>query len=99
MLLIKSRPLILDPSLWASGAPFPSAGSSSIWSAPHCRETYTVVRVFPNMAESDRAKKLQHVRCGFLPADSAIEHAHEEHGKGKVPRVAHGDEHHVVMVL
>lgn len=96
MLLIKSHPLTLDPSLWASGAPFPSAGSSSIWSAPHYRETHTVVRVFPNMAG---AKKLQHVRCGFLPADSAIQHAHEEHGKGKVPRVAHGDEHHVVMVL
>lgn len=35
----------------------------------------------------------------FLPADGAIEHAHGEHGEGEVPRVTHGDEHHIVMIL
>ena len=34
-----------------------------------------------------------------LPADRAVQPAHDEHGDGEVPRVAHGDEHHVVMVL
>lgn len=35
----------------------------------------------------------------FLPADGAIEHAHNKHGEGEVPRVTHGDEHHIVVIF
>lgn len=35
----------------------------------------------------------------FLPADGAIERAHDEHGEGEVPGVTHGDEHHVVVII
>lgn len=38
------------------------------------------------------------VWSGFLPADGAIEHAHDEHGEGEVPGVTHGDEHHVAVI-
>lgn len=35
----------------------------------------------------------------FSPADSAIEHSHNEHGEGKVPGVTHGDKHHITGIL
>lgn len=38
------------------------------------------------------------VWSGFLPADGAVEHAHDEHGEGEVPGVTHGDEHHVAVI-
>lgn len=33
------------------------------------------------------------------PADSAVDYSHSEQGEGKVPAVAHGDEHHIAVVL
>lgn len=32
-------------------------------------------------------------------ADDAIEHAHYKHGKGEVPGVTHGNEHHIVGIF
>jgi len=33
------------------------------------------------------------------PADGPVDGAHEQQGDGEVPGEAHGDEHHVVVVL
>lgn len=35
---------------------------------------------------------------GILPADDAVQHAHDEHGEGQMPGVTHGDEHHVAVI-
>lgn len=64
------------------------------------KKTYTVEREFsPKVGESERDKKQLRMRRRFLPADGAIERAHEKHGEGKVPRITHGDEHYIGMIL
>lgn len=98
-ILIKSRLLTRALSLWASEVPFPSEGSSSTWSEPHCTgstntHTHRGSERGPGGEMCSSAEK-----GGFSPADGAINPAHDEHGGGEVPRVAHGDEHHVAVIL
>lgn len=63
--------------------------------------------VIPSVDESVRRPGQIHKRhflwCvvwkRFSPADSAIEHAHDEHGESKMPGVAHGDKHSITVIL
>lgn len=50
--------------------------------------------------KTSESQTLQNVmpQSRFSPADHAIKHAHDEQGEAEVPRVAHGDEHHVVVI-
>lgn len=36
--------------------------------------------------------------AGVSPADNTVQQTHNEHGKGQMPGVTHGDEHHVAVI-
>lgn len=99
--LIKSHLLTRALSLGASEVPFPLAEFSSTWNEPHYGESTNNRVTQWKRSPEDGVAACQDVLVGssFLPADGAIQHAHNQQGGGQVPRVTHGDEHHVVMIL